>query len=175
MSQSGLTERSGSIDFSASSKARAAWRNLNSITKRVPLDAAAGVLARMADFEQSERHFPMLGEVRGFSAGSKHSIEAFDVAADGALSNRRFFCNTVHGYPDGLLVGPRGWVWTSAAEGFTSGRRSARNWASFQFPVVVSNLTGVATGAGCSSRRPRASWQSTSPLESGAHGSSWCR
>ena len=90
-----------------------------------------GEAVRMADFEQpnglafapdgatlyvSDTSLS-LGEVPGCKAGDRHSIEAFDVAGDGTLSSRRFFCHTDHGYPDGLLVDPRGWVWTSAGDG----------------------------------------------------------
>ena len=39
------------------------------------------------------------------------------MAEDGTLANRRFFCHTGHGYPDGFKVDPRGWVWTTAADG----------------------------------------------------------
>ena len=42
----------------------------------------------------------------------------FDVAGDGGgLSNRRFFCRTDHGYPDGFAVDRRGWVWTTSGDG----------------------------------------------------------
>jgi gluconolactonase len=49
--------------------------------------------------------------------GTHHKIEAFDVAGDGGLTNRRFFWHSDHGYPDGFKVDPRGWVWTTAADG----------------------------------------------------------
>ena len=39
------------------------------------------------------------------------------MAADGTLSNRRFFCHTDHGYPDGFTVDARSWLWTTAADG----------------------------------------------------------
>jgi gluconolactonase len=90
-----------------------------------------GDLNRMADFEEpngiaftvdgatlyvSETSLS-LGEVPGHGAGTKHEIIAFDVGDGGTLSNRRFFCHTDHGYPDGFAVDARGWVWTSAADG----------------------------------------------------------
>ena len=46
-----------------------------------------------------------------------HEILAFDVADDAGLSNRRLFCRTDHGYPDGFAVDGRGWVWTTAGDG----------------------------------------------------------
>ena len=118
-------------------------------------DPQTGGLGRMADFEQpnglaftadgrtlyvSDTSLS-LGEVPGFSAGTKHGIEAFDVRVDGALSNRRFFCHTDHGYPDGLLVDPRGWVWTSAADGVHVWSAERERLGFIPLPVVVSNLT----------------------------------
>ena len=49
--------------------------------------------------------------------GKTHEIIAFDVGKNSTLSNRRLFCHTDHGYPDGFVVDQRGWVWTSAADG----------------------------------------------------------
>ncbi len=94
-------------------------------------DTGSGALRRMADFEQpnglafspdgqtlyvSDTSLS-LNEIPGDQTGTQHKIEAFDVAADGALTNRRFFCHTDHGYPDGFKVDARGWVWTTAADG----------------------------------------------------------
>lgn len=94
-------------------------------------DPRTGSLARMADFEQpnglafapdgrtlyvSDTSLS-LGEVPGFTAGAKHEIQVFDVGEEGALTNRRFFCHTDHGYPDGFAVDGRGWLWTGAADG----------------------------------------------------------
>ncbi len=94
-------------------------------------DPRDGSLRRMADFEQPNglAFAPdgrtlyvsdtalSLGEIPNAGTGKTHEIIAFDVAADGALSNRRLFCHTDHGYPDGFAVDRRGWVWTSAADG----------------------------------------------------------
>ncbi len=94
-------------------------------------DPRDGSLRRMADFEEPnglafspDGHTLYvsdtalsLGEIPGPQTGSTHEIIAFDVAADGTLSGRRFFCHTDHGYPDGFAVDPRGWVWTTAADG----------------------------------------------------------
>ena len=94
-------------------------------------DPRSGELRRMADFEQpnglafspdgrtlyvSDTSLS-LNEIPGDQTGTLHQIEAFDVGDDGSLANRRFFCHTDHGYPDGFTVDPRGWVWTTAADG----------------------------------------------------------
>ena len=94
-------------------------------------DPATGALDRMADFEQPNGLFfspdggilyvsdtsLSLNEIPGPQTGSKHEIIAFDVNENGRLSNRRFFCHTDHGYPDGFVVDNRGWIWTTAADG----------------------------------------------------------
>jgi gluconolactonase len=95
------------------------------------LDPATGTVDRMADFEQPNglAFAPdgrtvyvsdtsvSLGEVPGFSPGAKHEVESFAIAGDGTLRDRRRFCVAEHGYPDGLAVDARGWLWTSAADG----------------------------------------------------------
>ena len=94
-------------------------------------EPGSGELRRAADFEQPNGvgHSPdgrvlyvsdtavSLGEIPNAGSGTTHEIIAFDVAADGILSNRRFFCHTDHGYPDGFAIDRRGWIWTSAADG----------------------------------------------------------
>lgn len=124
-------------------------------------DPVTGALGRMADFEQPNGlafsgdgrtlyvsdTSRSLGEVPGLSAGTKHEIEAFDVGPEGTLSNRRFFCHTDHGVPDGLLVDTRGWVWTSAADGVHVWSRDREKLGFIPTPSVVSNLTwGGGTG-----------------------------
>lgn len=110
-------------------------------------------LRRMADFEQpnglgftvdgstlyvSDTSLS-LGEVPGHEAGAKHELIAFDVGEDGELSNRRFFCHTDHGYPDGFAVDARGWVWTSAADGVHIWSSNRRKLGFLATPSVVSN------------------------------------
>ena len=88
-------------------------------------------LRRMADFDQPNGlgfspdgrtlyvsdTARSLGEIIGGHERDTHDILAFDVGADATLSNRRPFCRTDHGYPDGFAVDSRGWVWTSAGDG----------------------------------------------------------
>lgn len=95
-------------------------------------DPPTGILRRMADFEQPNGLFfspdgrtlyvsdtaLSLNEIPGdHGTGTTHKIEAFTVGPDGSLSDRRFFCQTYHGYPDGFAVDRRGWVWTTAGDG----------------------------------------------------------
>ena len=128
-------------------------------------DPATAALARMADFEQpnglaftadgrtlyvSDTSLS-LGEVPGFAAGTKHEIISFDVDQSGdedrALFNRRFFCHTDHGYPDGFKVDARGWVWTSAADGVHIWSPDRRKLGFVPTPMVTSNLAfGGADG-----------------------------
>jgi gluconolactonase len=124
-------------------------------------DPATGDLTRMADFEQpnglaftadgatlyvSDTSLS-LGEVPGFEAGSTHEIIAFDVGEGGMLSNRRFFCHTDHGYPDGIAVDARGWVWTTAADGVHVWSEDRRKLGFIPTPAVASNCAfGGPTG-----------------------------
>ena len=124
-------------------------------------DTGSGHLARMADFEEpnglaftadgrtlyvSDTSLS-LGEVPGFEPGTKHEIIAFDVGEGGTLSNRRFFCNTDHGYPDGFAVDARGWVWTTAADGVHVWSADRRKLGFIPTTAVASNCTfGGADG-----------------------------
>ncbi len=111
-------------------------------------------LRRMADFEQPNGLFfsadgrtlyvsdtaLSLNEIPGdHGGGSTHKIEAFAVAADGTLSERRFFCHTDHGYPDGFAVDRRGWVWTTAGDGIHIFAPDRTRLGFFATPAVASN------------------------------------
>ncbi|WP_216851060.1 SMP-30/gluconolactonase/LRE family protein [Acidisphaera sp. L21] len=94
-------------------------------------DPATQVLQRMADFEQPNGlgfspdgqilyvsdTARAMGEIPGAHTGQTHEIQAFDVAKNGNLSNRRFFYHADHGCPDGMAIDQRGWVWATAADG----------------------------------------------------------
>jgi gluconolactonase len=124
-------------------------------------DPVSRKLARMADFEQpnglaftadgrtlyvSDTSLS-LGEVPGFVAGDKHEIIAFDVGEGGALSHRRFFCHTDHGYPDGFAVDRRGWLWTTAADGVHIWSQDRHKLGFIATPAVASNCAfGGADG-----------------------------
>lgn len=116
-------------------------------------DPVSGALARMADFDEpngigfttdgktlyvsdtslSRREIPNAG------TGETYEIIAFDVAEGGALSNRRFFCHTDHGYPDGFAVDTRGWVWVSAADGVHIWSPDRRKLGFIRTEQVVAN------------------------------------
>ena len=116
-------------------------------------DPASGALSRMADFDQpngigftadgktlyvsdtslSRREIPNGG------VGTTYEVIAFDVGEGGALSNRRFFCHTDHGYPDGFAIDARGWVWVSAADGVHVWSPDRRKLGFIRTEQVVSN------------------------------------
>jgi gluconolactonase len=122
-------------------------------------DPVSGVLARMADFEEpnglgftadGHTHYVSdtslaLGEVPGYTARDEHEIIAFDVGESGALSNRRFFPQTDHGYLDGFAVEPRGWICVATADGVHIGRLVAASSDSFRLrrsrPAIAHNIT----------------------------------
>ena len=116
-------------------------------------DPVASTLGRMADFEQpngigftadgatlyvSDTSLS-LREVPNAEAGDKYEIVAFDVGEGGALSNRRFFCHTDHGYPDGFAIDARGWLWVSAADGVHIWSPDRRKLGFIRTDEVVSN------------------------------------
>ncbi len=118
-------------------------------------DPRDGTLRRMADFEQpnglafspdgrtlyvSDTSLS-LSEIPGPETGTAHRIEAFDVADDGRLANRRFFRQTHHGYPDGFTIDARGWVWTTAADGMHVYASDRTPLGFFPTPEVCSNCT----------------------------------
>ncbi len=118
-------------------------------------DPATGALRRMADFEEpnglafapdggtlyvSDTSLS-LDEIPGDQKGTAHRIEAFDVGAEGALSGRRLFYQTDHGYPDGFAVDPRGWVWTTAADGIHVVAPDRTRLGYIPTPMTASNCT----------------------------------
>lgn len=89
-----------------------------------------------------------LNEIPGDHArGYTHEIVAFDVAADGDLTNRRFFCHTDHGYPDGFTVDRRGWVWTTSGDGIHVFAPDRTRLGFFATPEACSNCTLGGPGA----------------------------
>ena len=87
-----------------------------------------------------------LKEIPGEHTGTQHRIEAFDVAADGTLTGRRFFCHTDHGYPDGFKVDARGWVWTTAADGIHGLAPDRTRLGYIPTPTVCSNCAFGGAG-----------------------------
>lgn len=117
-------------------------------------------LGRMADFEQpngvgfspdgrilyvSDTALS-LNEIPNAGSGKTHEIIAFDVGDEGVLSNRRFFCHTDHGYPDGFAIDRRGWVWSSAADGVHVWSAERERLGFIPTPQTVSNLCFGGSG-----------------------------
>jgi len=117
-------------------------------------DPATGALARIADFEQpngvalsvdgqtlyvSDTSLS-LGEVPGFSAGTKHEVVRFRRDASRAWSGRDRFCQTEHGYPDGFATDRRGWLWVSAADGVHMWSADGERLGHIPIGTTVSNL-----------------------------------
>jgi gluconolactonase len=119
------------------------------------VDPASGELHRMADFEQpnglafspDERTLYVsdtslsLADIPGSQTGTLHQIEAFDAGENGRLTNRRFFCHTDHGCPDGFTVDRRGWVWTTAGDGIHILAPDGVRLGYIPAPAVCSNCT----------------------------------
>ena len=87
-------------------------------------DETTAELRRMADFEQPNGLFfspdgrtLYVSDTARSICGRTHDVLAFDVGADDSLSNRRFFCRTDHGVPDGFAVDARGWLWCTSGDG----------------------------------------------------------
>ena len=114
---------------------------------------AAGVLHRMADFEQPNGigfspdgrtlyvsdTSRALDEIPGAGTGTRHEIIEFEVAVAGALRNRRFFCHTDHGCPDGFLIDARGWIWTTAGDGIHIWTPARERLGFIPTPAVAAN------------------------------------
>ncbi|MGI4797739.1 MAG: SMP-30/gluconolactonase/LRE family protein [Janthinobacterium lividum] len=116
-------------------------------------DPLSGTLDRMADFDEPNGlGFTADGktlyvsdtslarrEIPDAGTGETHEIVAFDVGEGGALSNRRFFCHTDHGCPDGFAIDARGWLWVSAADGVHVWSTDQRKLGFIQTEQVVAN------------------------------------
>ena len=70
-----------------------------------------------------------------------HHILALDVAADGALLNRRVFAMIDPGIPDGFRVDVDGNVWTSAEDGVHCIAPDGELIGKIQVPETVANVT----------------------------------
>ncbi len=118
-------------------------------------DPTANALRRMADFEQPNglSFSPdgrtlyvsdtarALNDIPGPQTGHTHEIQAFDVATDSTLTNRRLFYQTNHGCPDGFAVDARGWVWATAADGIHVIAPDRMSLGYIATPAVCANCT----------------------------------
>ena len=115
---------------------------------------ASRSLTRMADFEQpnglafsADGRTLYVSDTSKSLGGEKHEIQAFDVAADASLSNRRLFWTAAHGVPDGFRVDRRGWVWTTAGDGLHIVAADGGRLGFIPTPVTCSNCAfGGADG-----------------------------
>jgi len=64
-------------------------------------------------------------------------IRAFDVSADGTLSNGRVFCEIPH--PDGMKVDAQGNVWSTAGDGVRAISPEGKLIETIKFPAIPSN------------------------------------
>lgn len=104
-------------------------------------------LRRMADFDQPNGLFfspdgrrLYVSDTSRSIGGPTHEVLAFDVADDGSLSNRRLFCRTDVGVPDGFLVDSRGWLWTTSGTGVHIYDADAKRLGFFPTPNTCANL-----------------------------------
>ena len=111
-------------------------------------DPATAALHRMADFDQpnglafdADGAILYVSDTSRSIGGPTHEILAFDVEADGTLANRRFFCHTDNGVPDGFMVDIRGWVWTTAADGVHILDSQGVRLGFLPLPITCSNCT----------------------------------
>jgi gluconolactonase len=78
---------------------------------------------------------------RSHDAEADHHVLAFDVAADGSLSEPRVFAMIEHGVPDGLRVDELGNVWISSARGVEIFAADGTPLGVLHVPETVANLT----------------------------------
>ncbi|MCJ2134150.1 SMP-30/gluconolactonase/LRE family protein [Methylobacterium sp. J-026] len=110
-------------------------------------DPNTGAVSRMADLEQpnglafapDERTLYVTDTSRSLGGG-RHTIFAFDVAHDHALTNRRVFAEIEPGIPDGLRTDSRSWVWTSSEAGIQVFSAEGHRLGLIPTPQVCSNL-----------------------------------
>ncbi len=70
-----------------------------------------------------------------------HHIRAFDVSADGTLSNNRVFAEVNPGLPDGFRLDTDGNLWTSAGDGIHCYAPDGTILGKIKIPEAVANLT----------------------------------
>ena len=115
-------------------------------------DPTTGTLERMADFDQPngvafapDGATLYVSDTSRSIGGPTHEVLAFDVGA--TLSNRRTFCRTDHGVPDGFLVDRRGWLWCTAGDGLHVYARDGRRLGFVPTPTTAANVAlGGADG-----------------------------
>jgi gluconolactonase len=113
-------------------------------------DPAAGALSIAASdfvkpnglaFSPDERILYIADSGRSHDPDGPHHIRAFDVAADGSLSDSRVFCEVQPGVPDGFRVDTAGNVWTSCGNGVICFAADGTPLGKIKVPQMVANLT----------------------------------
>ena len=109
---------------------------------------ASNSLTRMADLDQpTGLAFSPDGQTLYVSDASRaiggpaHSIQAFTVSHDNVLSDERPFYSVEHGFPDGLAVDWRGWIWATAGDGLHILDSSGYRLGFIPLPCAPTNCT----------------------------------
>ena len=98
----------------------------------------------------------------------KRVLYAFDLAADGGLSNKRVFAQIEDGagYPDGPAVDAEGCVWTGLFAGWGARRYSPRGEQIGFVKLPVANVTKIAfAGDDLKTAYATTAWKGLSPAE----------
>ncbi len=111
------------------------------------VDPATGEAARMADLEQPNglaftpdgRTLYVTDTSRSLG-GDRHTIFTFDVTGTQRLENQRVFAEIEPGFPDGVRVDSRGWVWTSSEAGVQVFAGDGHRLGLIPTPQTCSNL-----------------------------------
>lgn len=114
------------------------------------VDPATGEIAVVADdfvkpnglaFSQDESILYIADSGFSHDPDGPHHIRAFDVGADGKLSQGRVFAEVAPGVPDGFRVDIEGNVWTSCQDGVICIAPDGTTLGKIRIPTMVANLT----------------------------------
>jgi xylono-1,5-lactonase len=89
------------------------------------------------------------GKTAYFSDSLAKQILAYDIAADGAVSNRRVFCTfkDEEGLPDGVTVDEEGYLWVAHWAGARVTRRNLKGEVVARIDVPSPHVTSLCFGA----------------------------
>jgi D-xylonolactonase len=93
-------------------------------------------------------------------------VYAFDLAADGTLSNKRLFVRPEHGHPDGMAVDAEGCLWVALFGGWGIERYSPTGKAIGKVALPCANVTKLAfAGDDLRTVYATTAWLSLSPAQ----------